>query len=301
MSMIRCKLTAAAAALVVAAATAAAQDRAFAIPAGWVTSPVNVKQAGEAGYAIRHPKVGLEMVYVPGGTFRMGSTAEELDHAAREAGVNAAGLQSEAPAHEVDLDPYWIGRTEVTVGQWRMVMDGLPPPDDQGRDRNTTGEDHPVIWTTWDEAQQFCQRLGLRLPTEAEWERACRGPENRVFPWGNEWDEKKCCNLNNQRWTNGVGFRTFPAGSFPEGASWCGALDMAGNLREWCADWFGDNYYAASLRRNPQGPADGGPWKSKVTRGGGYASKGPDNFRGAKRSSAPKDMRVFAVGVRCAL
>ena len=258
-------------------------EEGFAIPSGWVASPDNVKKAGEAGYIIRNPKIGLELLYVPGGNFLMGSTATGVEQ-----------------KHEVELSAYWIGRTEVTVRQWRLVMDKLPPPDDQGRDRNTTGEDHPVTWTTWDEARQFCQRMSLRLPTEAEWEYAARGPENRVFPWGNTWDEKKCCNLNNQQWTNSVGFRTCPAGSFPEGASWCGALDMAGNVREWCADWFGENYYAVSPRLNPSGPADGGPWELKITHGGGYASKGPDNFRGAKRKWIPKTMRVFAVGFRCA-
>ncbi len=265
------------------------------IPDGWVVSPENNKSPGEPGYRIRHKTTGLELVHVPKGTFLMGSTKAEAQHAVKELRAYADRMVVEQPAHEVQLGAYWIGRTEVTVGQWRQVMGKMPPPDAGGRDRNQQGDNHPVIWITWDEAREFCDKLGLRMPTEAEWEYAARGPERRIFPWGNQWDEQKCCNGKNQ----GPGFKTFPVGSFTAGASWCGALDMAGNLWEWCADWYGEDYYSKSPRLNPQGPAEA-PYKLKLARGGSYGSDGPHNFRTTYRVVGTQDARQMGYGFRCA-
>jgi len=276
-----------------------AQEAGSTIPEGWVVSPQNDKARGEPGYRIRHQDTGLELVYVPAGTFMMGSTKAEAEHAVEQFGADAGRLAAEQPAHEVELSAYWIGRTEVTVGQWRQVIGEMPPPDDQGNDWNKLGDDHPILWITWDEALEFCEKLGLRLPTEAQWEYAARGPARYTFPWGNEWDEQKCCNGKNQ----GVEFRTFPVGSFPEGASWCGALDMAGNLWEWCSDWYDSEYYSKSPQLNPQGPAEEeltGPWKLKSARGGSWGSDGPHNFRTSYRVIGVPDVRRFAYGFRCA-
>ena len=271
------------------------------IPDGWAVSQNNTKAAGEAGYCIRHKDTGIELLFVPAVTYMMGSTKAEAERAVNEFGANPSRVTAEQPAHEVELGAYWIGRTEVTVAQYRKVMEKMPPGEDVlKRDRNNCGEDHPITWTTSDEATEFCSKLGLRMPTEAEWEWAARGPERRIFPWGDKWDEKKCANGKNQNWVNGVGFRTFPAGSFPAGASWCGALDMAGNLWEWCSDWFDGEYYAKSPKTNPTGAAEGGAWKLKVARGGSYGSDGPHNFRTTYRVVGPGDSRQFGIGFRCA-
>ena len=276
-----------------------AQEAGSTIPEGWVVSPQNDKAQGEPGYRIRHQDTGLELVYVPAGTFMMGSTEAEAEHAVEQFGAEAGRLAAEQPAHEVELSAYWIGRTEVTVGQWRQALGEMPPPDDQGNDWNKLGDDHPILWITWHEALEFCEKLGLRLPTEAQWEYAARGPARCTFPWGNEWDEQKCCNGKNQ----GVGSRTFPVGSFPGGASWCGALDMAGNLWEWCSDWLDGEYYSKSPQLNPQGPAEEeltGSWKLKSARGGSHGSDGPHNFRTSYRVIGTPDVRLFGYGFRCA-
>lgn len=271
------------------------------LPEGWGVSPHNSKSEGQAGYCIQHKDTGMELLWVPAATFVMGTTEAEAQRAAKEFGAYPERLAAEQPAHEVQLNGYWIGRTEVTAGQWRKVMGKMPPPEDVlKRDRNSNGEDHPVTWFTVDEALEFCSKLGLRLPTEAEWEYAARGPERRVFPWGDKWDEKKCSNGKHQYWVNGVGFRTHPVGSFPEGASWCGALDMAGNLWEWCVDWFDGEYYSKSPKLNPQGAKEGGSWKLRAARGGSYGSDGPNNFRTSYRVTGGSDSRQMGYGFRCA-
>ena len=91
-------------------------------------------------------------------------------------------VQDELPVHEVELDGFWIGRTEVTVTQWRRVMKKVP-------DFNDRGDDHPVVNVTWNDCREFCRRAGLALPTEAQWEYAARGPRSLRFPWGEQWEE----------------------------------------------------------------------------------------------------------------
>jgi len=231
-------------------------EEGFAIPSGWVASPDNVKKAGEAGYIIRNPKIGLELLYVPGGNFLMGSTATGVEQ-----------------KHEVELSAYWIGRTEVTVRQWRLVMDKLPPPDDQGRDRNTTGEDHPVTWTTWDEARQFCQRMSLRLPTEAEWEYAARAGATTAYSFADVDAE-----LIRHAWFKAnAGGKPHPVGQRKPNA-W-GLYDMHGNVWEWCNDFYKVDYYAAAPAQDPKGPDSG---DKKVLRGGCWNST-PDACRVAYR------------------
>lgn len=140
---------------------------------GWQVSPTNEKTPGQAGYCIIHPKTGIELVYVPGGKFSMG----------KEGWPNDRG-----PVHEVQLSGFWIGRTEITVGQWRKVVGKVTQKDEDGQNCNSQGDNYPVACVTWFESQQFCRKLGLRLPTEAEWEYAARGSSGRSYPWGNSWD-----------------------------------------------------------------------------------------------------------------
>jgi len=216
-----------------------------------------------------------------------------------------AGDPDEKPVHEVELRAFWIGRTEVTVGQWRQVMGDVDyePPNDQG-------DNHPIVAVAWERCQELAEKLGLRLPTEAEWEYAAAGPDNRVYPWGNDW------NPNLLQWAENkhpsAADRTAPVGSYPAGASWCGALDIAGNVWEWCADWYNEDYYASSPRANPLGPArdvgaaagmnDGTKrwWRQRrVIRGGCFNSNDPSQLRCAYRSNDPS-LWHFALGFRAA-
>jgi len=208
-----------------------------------------------AGQEIVGP-AGIALVWVPGGSFMMGSTDEDVAYAVRELDTKREWLEDEQPAHRVELSGFWMGKTEVTVAQWRSVMGSAP----SGNDR---GDDHPVVYVSWDDCVEFCEKAGLELPTEAQWEYAARGSDSRRYPWGDDWDEDRLCWSDNQ----GPGGRTFPVGSFPSGASWCGALDMVGNVWEWCADWYDEDYYADSPPRDPPGPTSG---RGRVLRGGSW-------------------------------
>ena len=192
---------------------------------------------------------GQTLVWVGGGSFMMGSDE---------------GLEQERPVHRVTMDGFWIGQCEVTNAQYRAFCDatGRTFPPESGE-----GDDHPVEYVNREDAWDYCQHYGYALPTEAQWEYAARGPAAPAYPWGDEWDEQKCCNWFNE----GPTYRTFPVGSFPTGASWCGALDMAGNVWEWCADRYDPNYYDVSPELNPPGPQEeeGQPG---VLRGGSLSS-----------------------------
>jgi len=222
----------------------------------------------QAGEEIIGP-AGISLVWVPGGSFMMGSTDEDVEWAVRELQGDRRWLDSEQPAHEVELSGFWIGKTEVTVAQWRSAMGSVPD------EYNDQGDDHPAVNVSWDDCKDFCEKTGLELPTEAQWEYAARGPDSRHYPWGDDWDDDRLCWGGNQ----GPGGRTFPVGSFPSGASWCGALDMGGNVWEWCGDRYDGGYYASSPSRDPAGPSSG---RSRVMRGGSWYN-GAYNCRAAYR------------------
>ena len=251
----------------------------FKVPDGWVVPPENDRAEGEVGYRILHEETGIELVYVPGGTFMMGSAGGDPD-----AHFNGK------PQHEHTIRALWIGRTEVTAGQWQSVMGSVP---DEG---NHQGEDHPVVEVSWDEATEFCGKLGLELPTEAQWEYAARGPESLNFPWGDEWDEEKCCNELNE----GPGGKTSPVGSLPRGASWCGALDMAGNVWEHCADWYDEDAYERYATGDLTPPSTG---FTRVLRGGSWRGRDSvEPYRCAYRGfRAAAFYRYDDIGLRCAL
>ena len=262
----------------------------------------------QVGQEIVGPDEGT-MVWVPAGTFRMGSTRAELAAAQVEflfLDHRVQRLDDELQPHRVRLDGFWLSKHEVTNAQYRAFCAAT------GREFTSEGyqgDQHPVIWVSWEDATAYCDHYGLTLPTEAQWEYAARGPERRVFPWGDEWDPAKLCTRGNR----GPGGTTFPVGSFPGGGSWCGALDLAGNVLEWCADGYDPTYYRRSPARNPI--AD--PVMERVmvvviervviqcagyrvVRGGSWYSGYAMRFRGAFRDSAHPAASGDICGFRCA-
>ena len=253
------------------------------------------------------PADGMEMVRVPGGEFRMGSTDAEVERAFQTCQKEYSECQREwfereQPVHTVALDGFWLDRTEVTNEQYRLCVEaGVCDPSGAEGDSRYYGDDQPVVYVDWYDAEDYCQWAGARLPTEAEWEYAARGPEGRVFPWGDTLDGMRCnycdknCPLDWADKSDNDGYEyTAPAGNYPDGASWVGALDMAGNVWEWVADWHGD--YPSGKQVNPTGPASG---EYRVLRGGSW-----DNFssgaRGASRNSRDPVGGSDYYGFRCA-
>jgi formylglycine-generating enzyme required for sulfatase activity len=251
----------------------------------------------------------MVMVYVPGGTFLMGSDVNDPD-----------AESDEHPPHRVTLDRFWIDQTEVTNAQFATFLNernnqkegGVTWLDLEpefcliervdGEYRPKSGyADHPVIEVSWYGAAAYCDWAGARLPTEAEWEYAARGPEGWVFPWGDEFDGMRLnfCDANCTYGWQETGYddgyeKTAPVGSYPSGMSWCHALDMAGNVWEWVADWYDSDYYDHSPSRNPMGPSSGA---TQGLRGGGwnYAQR---HVRVANRFIKPGS-RYPSVGFRC--
>jgi formylglycine-generating enzyme required for sulfatase activity len=234
----------------------------------------------------------MVMVNVSAGKFEMGSPE---------------GYSDEQPVHTVALDAFWIDRTEVTNAQFAAFLNmqgnqeeggltwlGLEDEDClieqvDGEFRSRGGyTDHPVIEVTWYGAAAYCEWAGARLPTEAEWEYAARGPEGHIYPWGNK---DPTCDLAQYGGCSGL---TVQVGSLPDGASWCGVLDLAGNVREWVADWYG-NYPSGALT-NPTGPETGA---DRVLRGGSWYDA-PEFVRGASRYGNRPDDRFNSLGFRCA-
>jgi formylglycine-generating enzyme required for sulfatase activity len=267
-----------------------------------------------AGATWSRPADGMVMVYVPAGEFEMGSDDDDVDYALQlcneyHGDCERGWFEDEQPVHTVALDGFWIDRTEVTNTQYQQCVESgaCDPPAESGsytRDSyygNNAYADYPVIWVNWQQAVDYCEWAGARLPTEAEWAYAARGPEGRVFPWGDQFDGTRLnyCDANCKfDWADDAvddGYAdTAPVGSFSVGASWCSALDMAGNVWEWVADWYG--HYPPGRQVNPAGPSSG---ENRVLRGGSWFC-GPYDVRSASRVRFPPASRDYHWGFRCA-
>jgi formylglycine-generating enzyme required for sulfatase activity len=228
---------------------------------------------------------GMRMVYVPGGEFLMG--AGESDSQAEN---------DEDPQHTVYLDGFWIDQTEVTNGQYAQCVAAGACNTPYSLTSFTRASyfnaeayaTYPVIFVSWYDAMAYCEWAGRRLPVEAEWEKAARGQDSRTYPWGQEID----CELAN---FSGCQGDTVAVGSYLEGASPYGALDMAGNVWEWVFDWYNGGYYQSSPLDYPTGPKSGA---YRVIRGGSWN----DAINYLRTSSRywyfPENARV-SVGFRC--
>ena len=267
---------------------------------------------------------GMVMVYMPEGEFLMGSTDEEIDGAIQLCdeylspcyACEREWFSHRQPAHSVTLDAFWIDQTEVSATQYRKcVMAGACELPDEfpgysdfcehGFSTYNCEVDYPIVLISWHQAAAYCTWAGARLPTEAEWEYAARGPEGRIYPWGDEFDgtrlnycDANCANecfyLDGKLPDDGY-YSLAPVGSFPDGASWCEALDLAGNAAEWVADWYGP--YSPERQVNPTGPASG---ESKAVRGASWDTL-LSYMQSTSRGSGYPNFGYSGIGFRCAM
>jgi formylglycine-generating enzyme required for sulfatase activity len=275
----------------------------LAVSVNAANSPAKVVNDGHGDY-----------MYVPAGAFKMGDNFGD-------------GESRERPVHVVILDAYYIGKFEVTNGEWRKFRDdpgyndsrfwpgGLVMPKEQipywTQPQNHGGsisgnELYPVLGVNWDAATAYCNWLSAqtgrkyRLPTEAEWEKAARGTDQRRFPWGN---------LIDKSYANYVGSQTFDTGQVVgyydgskhgdfqtrNGASPYGVHDMAGNVMEWCQDWYSRDYYSVSPKRNPRGPKTGA---YRVVRGGTFFMESQDQRTYLRSAEWPSVQTHRMIGFR---
>jgi serine/threonine-protein kinase len=246
-----------------------------------------IVQSDESLWIVLTPGIKIEFVRVPAGEFLMGLREDDPD-----------SHPVEKPQHRVYLDEYMIGMYPVTNRQYQAFVNavGYKKPRHWGNGEIPQNkQDHPVIYVSWQDASAFCQwaskvsGLNVRLPTEAEWEKAARGTDGRTYPWGEDLDNSF---VNYDR---NVG-NTTKVGSYESGKSPYGASDMAGNVWEWVADWSEKNYYQNSPMNNPPGPSSG---QYRVARGGSWVSN-VNLVRSAFRSWDVPSFTGDDIGFRCA-
>jgi formylglycine-generating enzyme required for sulfatase activity len=213
--------------------------------------------------------------------------------------MGAAG-GTDVPLHNVTLAAFLIDRTEVTNARYQACVSAgccIPPTYDgsySGREPYfgvSRYDNYPVVFVGWDQARQYCAGLGKRLPTEAQWEFAARGTDGRTFPWGSNPPTTTLAHFD-----EALEGDTAQVAYHSTGASPCGAMDMAGNVWEWVADWYGETYYTTSPASDPPGPDTG---IARVVRGGSFASPADQLFAYARMWFLPADS-YSSVGFRCA-
>ena len=206
---------------------------------------------------------------------------------------------AEGPPHTVYLDAFWIYRTEVTNAMYQRCVEVQACPIPAWNHSNTRSEyyenptydDYPVIYVSWVHATSYCKWAGGRLPTEAEWEKAARGTDGRIFPWGDTTPSSQQANFRDSGNQDTVLVGTYPSAITPYGV-----LDMAGNVWEWTFDWFQSAYYDVSPHENPIGPATG---STRVMRGGSWHNSA-DGVRTVARASIKPEDTFNTLGFRCA-
>jgi formylglycine-generating enzyme required for sulfatase activity len=251
-----------------AAPTASAATRGSAVPAPSTAIPTTHEDG--------------EMVLVPAGSFVRGSPP-------------GIGTSDEHPRRDIELSAFYIDRTEVTQRAYSKCIEAtqceVPSCKTDTDFKPGLRASHPVVCVDWNDARTYCAWMHKRLPTEAEWEKAARGSDARLYPWGNE---PPACDKANYRECER--HSTVDVGTLTKGASPYGALDMAGNVWEWTADWHENDYYAKSPAKDPKGPDTS---KEKVVRGGAW-SYSETELLSAGRIYDDPTVRYGHVGFRCA-
>ena len=222
---------------------------------------------------------GAPMVLVPKGEFIMGS----------EPGAFIFG-DNETPQRRVFLDAFYIDKFEVTNALFNKRF--APKSDYRG---NFSGDRQPVVGVSWFQAKSYCASVEKRLPTEAEWEKAARGTDGRLYPWGGRPADCALAVMGGTVPSCNRGYATWEVGSRPGGASPWGAMDMAGNVTEWVADRYGEKYYRSAPLKNPKGPAAGG---LRVLKGGAWFNSS-QLLRAAFRTGYAPENANHGIGFRC--
>lgn len=234
--------------------------------------------------ASREEPVQEEMISIPAGPFIRGTNEGGLD---------------ERPQRTLLLDTFAIDRYEVTNHQYQQFVDVTghrksgPPARYAKNMSKMLSINQPVVYVSWEDAESYCHWKGKRLPTEAEWEKAMRGSDGRLWPWGNA---EQANGANWARVQDGYEVSAV-VGSVQTDKSPYGVMDGAGNVMEWVADWYGERYFAEAPEQNPPSPDHG---VYRVLRGGGYATTGAD-IRITSRSKMVADFRDETIGFRCAV
>lgn len=212
-----------------------------------------------------NPRDGAVLVLIPRGEFEMGASEDDKE-----------ASQGEKPKHAVILKPYYVYKHEVTNDQFRKFTEATGYNAQGNWEKWVTAGtgNYPVVMVSWNDAAAYAKWAGMKLPTEAQWEKAARGTDGRKYPWGNKWNPNYCNNKNTSPKILKGKVRALyentgimPVDSFPEGKSPYGVFNMAGNVQEWCRDWYDENFYKNFIPVNPMGPSDG---EDKVLRGGSF-------------------------------
>ncbi|MBD3286076.1 SUMF1/EgtB/PvdO family nonheme iron enzyme [candidate division WOR-3 bacterium] len=250
------------------------------------TVTVRTHETAYADATLETDAAGIEWILIPAGWFAMGSTTDDPD-----------AWPDEFPQHDVYLDAYYISKYEITNAQYAEFLNEHGNTYHGHTCMGITGEgsgidsagttyyvkagmaSYPAIYITWYGAKAFSEWAGGRLPTEAEWEKAARGDDARLYPWGNTYPTNAHANYGKN-----VNEPT-PVGAYPDGESPYGLLDMAGNVTEWISDWYDGDYYEVSPDTNPQGPESG---SYPVKRGGNWWFA-QTKIRCASRHTDPQD------------
>ena len=227
-----------------------------------------------------------DMVLIPAGTFTMGS-------------VSGIGEPNEHPEHEVFLNAFYIDQFEVTTERYETFLQATNHENPKfwnhmDRSRDTK---KPVVGVSWYDAKDYCSWDGKRLPTEAEWEKAARGTDKRIYPWGDSTPNSRLANFSHRGFYVASDLykqHLRAVGSYEHGKSPYRVYDMAGNVWEWVSDWYDKDYYQASPKNNPAGPSNGA---FKVLRGGSWTTS---DLRSARRSNTDPSLRADLNGFRCA-
>lgn len=258
---------------------------------------------------------GSTMILIPAGEFQMGGLPEDV---AGQPDAELLTYHAERPQHKVGISAFYIDKFEVTTAQYRAFLEaneGSPgkwdhtdQPTDKGHEpryvtENLMGADQPAVGISWYDANAYCRWAGKRMLTEAEWEYAARGSKGaRRYPWGDEAPNADGIWWANYRPESGAeadGFRSSsPVGSYPDGVSPFGVVDMSGNAEEWVQDWYSINYYARSQGVNdPPGPLNG---DRKVIKGGSYEAAAYQIRIAMRLYGRPYD-KGPRLGIRCAM